>query len=132
MAIETYGVPVDVLRHGVDDNICAVIQRVLNVRAEERVVNHHHNPMLMCYRSDFADVDQRQCRIAGTFDPYQLRFVRPYQLCNVDFDTRGECDLNPMCGSDLCKVPVCPAVYIGDRNNVRTSGKRLKDSGSRC
>ena len=124
--------PVDVLCHRVDDDICAVIQWILYIWTKKGIVDHHHNSMLVSNRSNFADIDQRQGRIAGTFDPYQLRFMRPYQFGNVDFDTRGECDLNAVCGSDLGKVAVCSSIYIRDGDNVRTSGKRLENSGSRC
>lgn len=130
--IETYGVPIDILRHRVNDDICAVIQWVLHIGTEEGIVDHHHDSVLMCNRSNFADIDQCQGGIAGTFDPDQLRFMRPYQFGNVDFDTRGECDLDPMCGSDLCKVAVCSSIYIRNGDDVGASGKRLEDSGGRC
>ena len=45
---EGYRVSVDVFGHGMHHDVCAVIERVLNVWAEKGVIHHHHDPVLVC------------------------------------------------------------------------------------
>lgn len=95
-----------------NDNIRAMIQWILHVWTEKGIIDHYHDAVLMRYRSNFADVDQCQRRIAGAFDPYQFGFVRPYQIRNIDFDAWGEGDLNSMCRCNLCEVSMCTPIDI--------------------
>jgi hypothetical protein len=44
---ENIAVTVDVLGDTVDNDICAVLKRVLDVRAHESVVNNHENAVLV-------------------------------------------------------------------------------------
>lgn len=52
--------PIDILGDGVDNNIRTVIERVLDVRAQESVVDHNQNAMSVRDRGHFANVDQTQ------------------------------------------------------------------------
>ena len=75
--------PVYVLGYRMHDNIRTMIQRVLDVGTQERVIHHDHNSMLMGHTRNFSNIHKTQGWIAWTFNPYQLRLPRPYHLCNV-------------------------------------------------
>lgn len=49
---------VDVFCDGVDDDVGAVVERVLHVGAQEGVVDHDHDAVLVGDGGDFADVDE--------------------------------------------------------------------------
>lgn len=51
---------INVLRNRVDDDVSAVIQRVLNVWAHERIVDYDQDAMAMRNRGNFANINQRQ------------------------------------------------------------------------
>ena len=70
-----------------------------------------------CYRSY---IDQFQCGIAWCLDPDEFRLVGAYEFLDVEFDARGEGDLDAVGGGDLGEVAVRAAVDIGDGDNVRT------------
>ena len=115
-----------------DNNVCAVVERVLYVWAEERVVHHHHYAMLMRYCRDSPYINQLQRRIARSLDPYQFRLVRPYLTGYIEFDTWGECDLHTMGCSHLGEISVCATVDIGDGNDMGACGEGLEDDGCGC
>lgn len=125
-----YRMPIDVLCYRMYDDVRAMIQRILDVRAQEGIVNHNHDTMLMRYRSDLAYVDQAQGRITRTFDPYQLRLTRPYEIRDVHLDARRECNLNAMRRSDLSEVSMRTTIYVGYGDDVRSGGEGLEDSCS--
>lgn len=56
----TYRMPINVLGHRVNDNVCAMVQRILNVWAEERIIDHHHDAMHVCDGCHSPDIDQSQ------------------------------------------------------------------------
>lgn len=101
-----------------DHNICAVIQRILYIRAEESIIDDHHNAVSMRHRGNFPDVNQCQSRVAGAFDPYQLRLIGPDEFGYVDLDIWRECHLDAMGGGDFGKVTMGTTVDIGDRDDV--------------
>lgn len=111
-AHEDVGVAVDILGDGVDDDVGAVVERVLHVGAQEGVIDHDHDAVLMGDGGDFADVDEGQGRVAGAFDPDEFRFVRPDQVFYVDFDRWGECDLHAVRGGDLGEVTMRTTVNV--------------------
>ena len=115
-----------------DNDVCAVVERVLYVWAEECVVHHHHYAMLMRYCRDSPYINQFQRRIARSLDPYQFRLVRPYLTCYIEFDTWGECDLHTMGCSHLGEISVCAAVDIGDGDDMGACGEGLEDDGCGC
>ena len=54
MGREEYRVPVYVFCDGVNDYVCAVVEGVLDVGAQESIVYHDHDAVLVgycCYRS---------------------------------------------------------------------------------
>ena len=123
---------IDVLGDGVYDNVRAMVERILDVGTEKGVVYYHHDAMLMCNGCNVPNIHKTQGGIAGRFDPDELRLVRPDHLCNIQFDARREGDLDAMSRSNFGKVSMGAAVDIGDRDNVRASGKRLEDVGRGC
>jgi hypothetical protein len=52
--------PIDVLGHRVNDNVRAMVQRILNVRAKERIIHHYHDAMHVCDGCYSPDIDQSQ------------------------------------------------------------------------
>lgn len=78
---------IDVLRHGVDNDICTMIQWILNVWAQKGIVHHHHDSMLMSHSSNIPDVHQAESGIARAFNPNKLCIVWSDQLGNVQLDT---------------------------------------------
>ena len=103
---------VDVFGNGMHNDIGTVIQRVLDVRTQERVVDHDHDPVPVRHRGNIPDVDQTQCRIAGRFDPDQFGLVRSDHVRDIQLDTRGERDLHAMRRGHLCEIPMCASVDI--------------------
>lgn len=91
-----------------------MVERVLNVGAEEGVIDHNHDAISVGHGGDVSNVNQAQGRIARAFDPYQLGLIRADELGYVDFDAGRESDLNAMGCSDLCEVAMRTAVDIGD------------------
>lgn len=73
---------IDVFCYAVDDNVGAVIERVLDIGAEEGVVYNDHNAVLVRYGCDVADIDQGECRVGRRFDPDKFRLVWSDQLCD--------------------------------------------------
>jgi hypothetical protein len=121
--------PVDVFRDRVDHNVCAVVERVLNIGAEEGVVDHDHDAMSVGHGGDVPDVDQTQGGVAGAFDPNQFRLLRADELGNVNLNAGRKRDLDAMCCGDFGKVTMGPAVDIRDRHDMGALGQRLKDQG---
>lgn len=124
--------PIDVLGDGVDHNIRTVIERVLDVRAEERVVHHDQNAMSVRDRGHLANVDQAQGRVRRTLDPDQLRVVRTDELLDVDLNGRREGNVHAVGGRDLGEIPVCAAVDIRHGDDVRSGREGLQDGRCRC
>ena len=53
-----YGMTVDILGYRVDYNVRAMVQWVLNIWAQEGIIDHNHNAVTMCHGGDFTDVHQ--------------------------------------------------------------------------
>jgi len=121
-------VPVDVLCDAVHDDVGAMVQRVLHVRAHEGIVDNNHDAVLVRDGSDGADIDEREGGVGGRFNPDQLR-VRADQLLDVDLDRRAEGYFDIVRERDLGEVAVRAAVDIGDGDYVRARGERLQDVG---
>lgn len=126
---ETYRVTVDVLGDGVHDDIRTVVQGVLEVRAQEGVVHHDQDSMLMSDGSNLADIHQPESRVRRGLDPDEFGVIRADQLLNVGFDAGREGDMDAMRGGDLGEVTVCASVDVRDRHDVGAGGKGLKDDG---
>lgn len=101
-----------------DDNICTMVQRILDVGTQEGIVYDDHDSVRMSHACNIPDIDQAKRRVARGFDPDQFRFVWPYQLGNVDFEARRECDLDAMRSCDFGEISVCTAVHVRDRDDV--------------
>lgn len=123
---------VDVLSDGVDDDIGTVVQRVLNVGAQEGVIDDNQDTVLVGHGSDLLDIDQAEGGVGGGFDPDQLGLVGADELLDVEFDARRESHLDTMGGGNLGEVPVGSTIDIGDGDDVRARGERLKDDGGGC
>jgi len=67
---------------------------------------------------DISNIDQAESRVAGAFNPYELRLIWPDELCNVYFDAWGERNLNAVCCCDFCEIAMRPSVDVGNGNDV--------------
>ena len=121
--------PVNVFGDRVNDNVCAMVERVLNVGTEEGIIDHDHDAISVGHSGDVPNVNQAQRRIARAFDPYQLGFVRADEPGHVDFDAGRESNLNAMGCSNLGEVAMRTAVDVGNRHNVRALRERLENQG---
>lgn len=121
-------VAIDVLCDGVDDDVGAVLERVLHIWREERVVNNNKN--VLCVRDgyDGGNVDQAKRRVARGLDPDQAG-IRGDVLVDVDLDLGCECDFDAVGHCDLCEVAVGAAVDVGDGDDVRAGREALEDVG---
>lgn len=121
-------VAVDVLGHTVDDDIGTMVQRVLDVGAQEGVVDHDQDATLMGGGSDGADIHKAQGRVAGGLDPHELGGIGDV-VANVHLDLGSEGDLDAVGLGNLGEVTVGAAVDVRDRDDVGASGERLEDVG---
>lgn len=124
------GVAVDVLSDGVDDDVGAVVERVLDVGAHEGVVDDDEDAMATGDVDDGADVDQAEGGVGGSLDPDELGLVVADQVLDVQFDSRGEGDVHAVRSSNLSEVAVGATVDVGDGDDVRPGGEGLEDVGS--
>lgn len=60
---------IDVLCDRVHDDVGTVVERVLDIRAEEGIIDNDHNAVLMGNAGYFSDIDKAEGRIRGAFDP---------------------------------------------------------------
>jgi len=111
-------VPVDVLGHRVHHDVGAVVQRVLHVGRQERVVDDDEDAVLVGDAGDGADVDERERRVRRRLDPDELGFIGPDQVADVDFYRRRERHLHAVREGDFGEVAVRPAVYVRHRHYV--------------
>ena len=122
---------VDVFGDGVDDNIGAMIEGVLEVRAEEGVVDDDHDAMLVGDGGDGADVDEAQGGVAGAFDPDKLGLVGADEVGDVDLDAGRKGHLDAVGGGDFGEVSMGAAVDVRDGDDVGALGQRLQDERRR-
>ena len=69
-----------VLRHAVDDEVGAELERLLEQRRRERVVDDEQGAGLVRRRPDRGDVVHEQTRVRRRFDPHQLGLARERRL----------------------------------------------------
>lgn len=69
---------IDIFGNRVDDNVRSEVKRILDIRAQESIIHHDHDSMLMGDCSDLSDVYQPKGWVGGGFDPYQLCLIRAY------------------------------------------------------
>lgn len=60
---------VDVFGDRVHDDIRTVVERVLNIRAEEGVIDNNHDAVLVGNAGYFSDIDEAEGRVRWTLDP---------------------------------------------------------------
>ncbi len=82
-----YGVAVYIFRDGVDYDVCAVVKGVLDIGAEEGIVDHDRDAVLVGDCCDISDVDEAQCWITGAFDPDELCLLGPDEFSKVGFNS---------------------------------------------
>lgn len=116
---------IDVFSHRVDNNVCAVIQRVLHIRTEKGIVHNDMNSMSMCYGCNFPNVHQTQRRIARAFNPDQFRLVRSNELGDIDLNAGRKGDLNAVGLGYFCEIAMGATVDIRYGHHMRASRKRL-------
>src|SRR5687768_8174049 len=91
-------VAVDVFGDAVHDNVGTVIERVLNVGAQEGVVDNNEDAVLVGGGGDGTNVDETQGGVAGRLNPHQL-----CGLCDVladvhlDLGREGDLDAVRLC-----------------------------------
>lgn len=125
---DNVGVAVDVLSHTMNNDIGTMVERVLDVGAQEGVVDNDQDATLMGGSSNGADIHKAEGRVAGGLDPHELGGIGDV-LADVNLDLRGEGDLDTVGLGDLGEVSVGAAVDVGDGDDVGTSGERLEDVG---
>ncbi len=116
-------VAVDILGHGVHDDVGAVVERVLEVWRHEGVVHNDHDAVLVRDGRDIADVDEAESWVAWGFDPDQACLVGADQFGDVALDAGGEGDLDAVGSGDLGEIAMGAAVDVGDGDNVGASGE---------
>lgn len=95
-----------------NDNVCTMVQWILDIGAQKGIVYDHHYSVRMSHACNIPNIDQAQRRVARAFNPDQLCFIRPDELGNVDFEARRECDLNAMRSCNLGEISVCTAINV--------------------
>lgn len=115
-----------------DDNIRSVVQRVLKIWTHEGIINNNQDSMLVGDGSDPADIHQPHSRVRRALDPDKLGIIWPDQPFDINFNARGEGNVNAVRRRDLCEVPVCATVDIGDGYDMGPGGKGLEDRGRGC
>ena len=121
-----------VFRDRMDDNIRTVVQWILNIRAQECVVDDHHNPVLVRHGRDSANIHQAQCWIARAFDPDQFSVLWADQFRNIDFETRGKRYLDAMCGGHLSEIAMGPAIDVRNGYDMRPRCQGLQNGSCSC
>lgn len=119
---------VDVLCNGVDDDVGAMIEGVLDVGRQEGVVDDDHNAAGVGGGGDSADVDEAQGGVGGGLDPDELGGVGNV-LADVNLDLGGEGHFDAVGLCDLGEVAVGAAIDIGDGDDMGTGGEALEDDG---
>ena len=121
---------IDVFGDRVDHNVRAVVERILDVRTQEGIVNHDHDAVTVRHRSDIADIDQPESRVAGALDPDQLRLLRADELGDVELDAGRERHLDAVGSGHFGEIAVRAAIDVRNRHHMRARGKGLQDQ--RC
>ena len=114
------GVAVDVLRDGVHDDVCTVLERVLEVRTAEGVVHREEGADAPRERRDLAYVRHPQRGIRRRLEPKQLRRPPPpfavgrdHRLDGVVVSEIHEVDVDAHAGlHDPAEVTLRPAVHV--------------------
>lgn len=127
-AHDDVAVAVDVLCDGVDDDVGAQLQRVLDVGGQEGVVDDDEDAVLVGDGGDGADVDEAQRGVAGGLDPDEARLVGDV-LGNVDLDLGREGDLDAVGLGHLGEVAVGAAVDVGHGDDMAAGRQALQDGG---
>lgn len=130
-AHKNIAVPINVLGNTVHHDICAVLKRVLDVRAHEGVVDNNENTVLVGNSGNGRNVNQRKSGVRWCLDPNKLGLGLDQSL-NIQLDTRGECDMDTVGLGDLGEVTVSTTVDIRNTDYVRASSKRLENDGCGC
>lgn len=129
LKVKTHGVAINVLGHGVNNNISTVVQWVLDVGAHESVINNDLDTVLVGNVGNSPDIHQAKSRVGGGLNPNELSLGAD-QLLHIHLNRGGEGDLDTVRRSNLGEVSVGTTVNIGNRNDVRASSKGLEDIGS--
>jgi hypothetical protein len=125
-------VAVDILCNGVNDDVGAVVERVLHVGTHEGIIDDDKDAVAAGDVDDGTDVDEAEGWVGGGLDPDELGLVGADQVLDVQLDGRGEGDVHAVGGSDLGEVAVGAAVDIGDGDDVGAGGEGLEDVGGGC
>lgn len=120
---------VDVFGDGVDDDVGSMVERVLDIGAQEGIVHHDLDAVLVSNGRNGADVHEAQGRVGRGLDPDEPGLVGADQLGHVGLDGGREGDLDAVGGRDLGEVSVGAAVDVRDGDDVGAAGERLEDVG---
>jgi hypothetical protein len=128
LEVRTHGVAINILGHGVNNEIGTVVQWVLDVGAHKSVIDNDLNTVLVGNVGNSPDIHQAESRVGGGLDPDELGLGAD-QLLHVQLNGGGEGDLDTVRRSNLGEVSVGTAVNIGDRNDMGASSKGLENVG---
>lgn len=109
---------IDVLGNGVDNNVCTMLQWILNIRAHKGVINNNPDPVRMGYFSDTLDINKRQSWIRRCLDPNKLG-LRSNDGVDINFNAAREGHGDTVRCSNLCEVSVGAAVDIAHGDDMR-------------
>ncbi len=122
---------VDVLGDGVNDEVSAEVQGLLEVRGHESVVNDEEDVARLADSSNSLDVRDLQSGVSGGLEPHELGLVGDGSLeltSNVEVN-EGEGGVAGN-SSDATEVALSATVDIIDGNYVRASLEEVQDGGS--
>ena len=131
-AADRVGVAADVLRRRVHDDVGAERERLLQVRARERVVDDDERAGRVRALGDRGDVDDLEQRVGRRLEPDQVgrpleRLARDALVRQVD-----ELVVVALRGVELREQPVGAAVDVVDRDRARAGREQLHDRGRRA
>lgn len=102
-----------------NDNVGAMLQRILDIRAHEGVIDNHQDSVTVGDFRDLGDIDHSKCWVRRGLNPNQFGVARTDQLLHIQLNAGRESDMDSMGRRNLGEVPVCATVHIGYGYNMR-------------
>lgn len=123
---------VDVFGDRVHNHVCAMIQRILDIRAQEGIVHHNQHAKLMSDVGNSPDVHQAQCWVTGGLNPHQLSVLSLLEHSpEIRLNGAREAGGYAMGVRNLGEITVRATIQITNADDMTARGKTLEDYGSR-
>ena len=107
-----------------DDNVCTMVQWVLNIRRQKGIINNHHDAMLMSDIGNRLNINKRECRIRRSLDPNQLCILLNHSA-SIDFNCTSKGNTDAVGRSNLGEISMSATIDIRDGNDMRASCEAL-------